>query len=94
MALVLEEIQVAHQPLDLRVKHKVLARDPGVGEAAARDKVHGNGELSFGRSRPDPSLSIQGTSRGSQRRAAPAPDPLNHPLGTQKEADLRASTKE
>jgi len=47
MALVLEEIQVA-QPVDLRVMHRVLARDPGVGEAAARDKGHDNGELPFG----------------------------------------------
>jgi hypothetical protein len=35
VALVLEEIQVA-QPLDLRVMHRVLAGEAGIGKAASK----------------------------------------------------------
>jgi hypothetical protein len=52
IAFVLKEVQVP-QPLDLRVVHRVLAGDAGVGEAAAGNKVHGNRELPFGRVKVD-----------------------------------------
>jgi len=83
MALVLEEIQVA-QPLDLRVMHRVLARDPGGGEAAAKDKGHGNGELRFGRIKATPQLVDSRRLKRLQRRPAPALAPLNETLGAQK----------
>ncbi|MGA7812649.1 MAG: hypothetical protein WCA53_06955 [Caballeronia sp.] len=44
----LKEIQVT-QTLDLRVVHGMLAGNSGVGQPAARDEVHDNGELTLGR---------------------------------------------